>query len=77
MKRTYQLVLGILIAAILIMTTGCDELDTPKCGKGGKVVHEVDEVEGTISFDLQTGAKIVTYFVPGTIDSAWFVTVIS
>ncbi len=71
MKRKYQLLLGILIAAILVFTTSCDEATTPGCDRGGKVIHTVEEVEGSVTRYEDTNDILITYFVPGTIDSAW------
>lgn len=71
MKRTYQLFLGILTAIILLLTTGCDEVVPSGCDSGGDVVHEVNQVDGVISLYEDTDALVITYFVPGTIDSAW------
>ncbi|GAB5523580.1 MAG: hypothetical protein Roseis2KO_14520 [Roseivirga sp.] len=71
MKRKYQLLLGVLIAVILVFTTGCDEATTPGCDRGGKIIHSVEEVEGHVSMYEDTNDILITYFVPGTIDSAW------
>lgn len=72
MKKKHQLLLGMLVAFILCFTTNCDNASqNPDCKKGGDIVHRVDEVEGRITFNDELQARVITYFVPGTIDSMW------
>lgn len=69
--RIYKTLFPAFVLFTLLLSASCGESAAPGCGLAGSIVHSVEEGEARISEDPDTGAKLIHYHVPGTIDSIW------
>ena len=68
MKLVKKISLLILMASILTLSA-CDEDVTAGCFSASKIEHTIENGEAFIFLEPDTGVRLLSYFVPGTIDS--------